>query len=256
MKKYFWIIGGFAVAILVYLLWTFYPFHQKLPEPDLPSADEPREKTDVYKSPIDFVTLQAKNPDIFGWLDIPDTDISYPLVQSPSDDTLYLTHDAYGEYDRAGALFTEHLYNNNDMSDPATVIYGHRQNDGSMFGTLQQTFSDPESFASHNRIVVYMPDGEFHYDVRAALPYDNRHILYQYDFHNAQRYDDFLYSVYDGYALGANFTDERISTDDTLLILSTCLKGNRKNRFLVLAVLDESQSVIADITDNTKDFIK
>ena len=64
MKKYFWIIGGFAVAILVYLLWTFYPFHQKLPEPDLPDADEPQEKTAVYKSPIDFVTLQAKNPDM------------------------------------------------------------------------------------------------------------------------------------------------------------------------------------------------
>lgn len=28
--------------------------------------------------------------------------------------------------------------------------------------------------------------------------------------------------------------------DDSLLVLSTCLKGNRKNRFLVLATLEQT----------------
>lgn len=151
-----------------------------------------------------------------------------------------MRHDAYGNYDSAGSLFCEHRYNRNDMTDPATVIYGHRQNDGSMFGALQQTFSNPESFASHRTIVVYLPDRELHYQVRAALPYDNRHILYQYDFHDTQSYSNFLYSIYNARALGINYADETIETDDTLLILSTCLKGNRKNRFLVVAVLEQT----------------
>ena len=74
----------------------------------------------------------------------------------------------------------------------------------------------------------------------AALPYDNRHILYQYDFHDTQSYSNFLYSIYNARALGINYADETIETDDTLLILSTCLKGNRKNRFLVVAVLEQT----------------
>lgn len=241
VKKYLLILGGFAIAAVLYLLLTFRPwYHTELQRPELPDVSEPIPETETYVSPIDFAALQAENPDICGWLDIPDTDISYPLLQSREDDTFYLNHDAYKDYNSAGALFTEHRYNKNDMTDPVTVVYGHRQNDGSMFGTLQQTFSDPEGFASHKTIVVYLPDRELRYQVRAALPYDNRHILYQYDFHDTQSYSDFLYSVYNARALGINYAEQAMEPDDTLLILSTCLKGNRKNRFLVLAALEQT----------------
>ena len=241
VKKYLLILGGFAIAAALYLLLTFRPWHHtEVQRPELPDVSEPVPETETYVSPIDFATLQAENPDIYGWLDIPDTDISYPLLQSQEDDALYLNHDAYKEYNSAGSLFTEHRYNTNDMTDPVTVVYGHRQNDGSMFGTLQQTFSDPESFAAHRTIVVYLPACELRYQVRAALPYDNRHILYQYDFYDTQSYSDFLYSVYNARALGINYAEQAIEPDDSLLILSTCLKGNRKNRFLVLAALEQT----------------
>ena len=240
VKKYLLILGGFAIAAVLYLLLTFRPWHTEPQRPELPDISEPIPETETYVSPVDFAALQAENPDICGWLDIPDTDISYPLLQSREDDTFYLNHDAYKDYNSAGSLFTEHRYNKNDMTDPVTVVYGHRQNDGSMFGTLQQTFSDPEGFASHKTIVVYLPDRELRYQVRAALPYDNRHILYQYDFHDTQSYSDFLYSVYNARALGINYAEQAIEPDDTLLILSTCLKGNRKNRFLVLAALEQT----------------
>ena len=240
VKKYLLILGGFAIAAALYLLLTFRPWHTEPQRPELPDVSEPIPETETYVSPIDFAALQAENPDIYGWLDIPDTDISYPLLQSREDDTFYLNHDAYKDYNSAGALFTEHRYNKNDMTDPVTVVYGHRQNDGSMFGTLQQTFSDPEGFASHKTIVVYLPDRELRYQVRAALPYDNRHILYQYDFHDTQSYSNFLYSVYNARALGINYAEQAMEPDDTLLILSTCLKGNRKNRFLVLAALEQT----------------
>ena len=241
VKKYLLILGGFAIAAALYLLLTFRPWHHaEVQRPELPDVSEPVPETETYVSPIDFAALQAENPDIYGWLDIPDTDISYPLLQSQEDDTFYLNHDAYKDYNSAGSLFTEHRYNTTDMTDPVTVVYGHRQNDGSMFGTLQQTFSDPESFASHKTIVVYLPDRELRYQVRAALPYDNRHILYQYDFYDTQSYSDFLYSVYNARALGINYAEQAIEPDDSLLILSTCLKGNRKNRFLVLAALEQT----------------
>ena len=48
-----------------------------------PETEEP------YVSPIDFVSLQAQNPDIYGWLEIPGTEFDFPLVQRQGDDSFY-----------------------------------------------------------------------------------------------------------------------------------------------------------------------
>lgn len=124
MKKYLLILGGFAIAAALYLLLTFRPWHHtEVQRPELPDVSEPVPETETYVSPIDFTALQAKNPDIYGWLDILDTDISYPLLQSQEDDTFYLNHDAYKDYNSAGSLFTEHRYNKNDMTDPVAALH-------------------------------------------------------------------------------------------------------------------------------------
>ena len=163
----------------------------------LPYVAEPEP---AYVSPIDFASLQERCPDIYAWLEIPDTDISYPVAQN-ADDTWYLTRDIDGNYSSDGTLFTESAYNGTDLTDPATVIYGHRMNSGAMFGTLQKTYSDPESFEAHREIVLYLPDQEIHATVFAAVPYDNRHILYNYDFDDQRMTRLFLNSVERGIRL-------------------------------------------------------
>ena len=77
MKKYMLIIGGFAIVAAIYLLLTFRPWHKEPPKPVLPDVSEPIQEVEPekYVSPIDFAALQAENPDIYGWLDILDTDI-------------------------------------------------------------------------------------------------------------------------------------------------------------------------------------
>ena len=153
-----------------------------------------------------------------------------------ADDTWYLTHDIDGSYSSDGTLFTESAYNGADLTDPATVIYGHRMNSGAMFGTLQKTYSDPESFEAHREIVLYLPDQEIHATVFAAVPYDNRHILYNYDFDDQRMTRLFLNSVRLVRDLGANLDEDAFPQEgDRMVILSTCQKGNRQMRYLVLA---------------------
>lgn len=239
MKKKLLLIGiALAVLIAAYLLWTF-----RTVTPEAPPAAEPAAADNTsdgaaesaYTSPIDFAALQERCGDIYAWLDIPDTDISYPVVQN-ADDTYYLTRDIDGNYDAAGSLFTESAYNGTAMDDPVTVIYGHRMNSNVMFSTLQKIYSDPDSFHAHREVVLYLPEQEIHAQVFAVVPYDNRHILYNYNFESARMTRLFLNSVREVRAIGANLETEDFPEEgDRMLILSTCLQGNRQMRYLVLA---------------------
>ena len=101
-----------------------------------------KDDEDGYKSPVDFDYYQKKNPDVCAWLEIPGTDIDHPILQNPDDDEYYSRRSWNKKKSSKGSLFTQATYNSTDFSDPVTIIYGHRTNDGSMFGQLQKTYSD------------------------------------------------------------------------------------------------------------------
>ena len=192
-------------------------------------------------SSVDFDKLKKINPDIYAWLSIPGTGVSYPILQRAGDDSFYLNHDMYGNESKYGAVYSQSEYNANDFSDMGTVLYGHRVNSYDMFGQLQTIYSDAATFGLYPDIYIYMPDQTLHFTIFAAVPYDDRHILYNYDFDNAYWYDKFLDSIYAVRRFGANFNqDIEVSTDDKLLVLSTCLQGTTGgDRFLVLATLQD-----------------
>lgn len=217
------------------------PTVEATPSPAPAETPEPvssqLETEEPYVSPIDFASLQAQNPDIYGWLRIPGTEFDFPLVQRQGDDSFYLTHNSDGEEDPAGAIFTESAYNSADMEDPVTVAYGHQMIAGTMFGKLQETYSQENALEDYGEVIVYLPEKELHYQVFAAVPYDNRHILYNYDCTDSRRFNAFLNSIYEVREIGAQFASGvTVSTGDKVLVLSTCLAGNSQRRYLVLAV--------------------
>lgn len=198
------------------------------------------QKSQKYKSPINFRSLKKKNPDIYAWIEIPSLDIAYPVLQN-SDDTKYLRRDINEKYDIKGSLFTESKYNGTDFSDPLTIIYGHSMPDGTMFGKLQGTYSTEDGMKANSEVIVYLPESELHYKVFAAVPYDNRHILYNYDFTNKRIFRIFFMDIMSIRSLGAAFdSDVSINTDDKVLVLSTCLLSDRNKRFLVFAKLADT----------------
>lgn len=192
-----------------------------------------------YTSPINFEKLKKENTDIYAWLDIPGTEISYPLLQSPTDDTFYLNHSKDGKYSSAGSLFTEHRYNTTDFTDPVTAIYGHDMRSGKMFGKLQELYSDTTTFEELKSIIIYCPDKELRYEVFAAVPYNQNHILYYYDrFRTESAFSEFIDEIYSTKAFGTNFNEDiKLAVGDRVIFLSTCYKGNDSKRFLVLAKL-------------------
>ena len=196
----------------------------------------------VYAT-VDFATLQSINPDIYAWIEIPGTTISYPVVQHEGDDSYYLHRNTDKNYSAGGAVFSEGQYNPRDFSSPVTVLYGHHTSSDNMFGPLQAYFSDPGFLATDPHIIIYTPDGEYDYAVFAAVPYDNTHILYEYNMNNSDTYCSFFESIINIRDLGTYTNESNAPEDSTdkVLILSTCLDGNNNRRFLVMGTLVSDQ---------------
>lgn len=202
---------------------------------NLRTEEEPGEAPALYESPIDFESLQKENPDIYAWLYIEGTNISYPVLQHPDDDTYYLTHTSSGEKEKKGALYTEKAYNSKEFNDPLTVIYGHHMKSGEMFGRLQETYTEENAMERYGEITIYTPEEEIRYKVFAAVPYKNYHLLANDDTTDPIVFGEFLDSMYQIRAVEAVFSkDEKATIDDKVLVLSTCLIGNNKRRYLVL----------------------
>ena len=192
---------------------------------------------EVYESPIDFEELQQTNPDIYAWLRIEDTSIDYAVVQNPSRDTYYLTHNSDGAIDLNGAIFSQATYNSDDFEDPVTVLYGHNMKTGAMFGNLRASYTDPEFFDEHKEITIYTPEEELTFQVFAAVPYSDELIPYKHDFEEEKDYNNFFDGVFNIRDLSARYDVENKPVfGDRVLILSTCISGTDL-RFLVMASL-------------------
>lgn len=201
-----------------------------------PEKPEPEETGPSVEIPIDFKSLQERNPDVYAWITVPGTQIDYPILQSPDDNSYYLTHTMDGEEKTEGAIFTEN-YNHTDMEDPNTVIYGHDMKNGSMFQNLLK-YQDRTFFDENREVIIYTPDAIRHYEIFAAYLYDDRHLLQSFNFNNIDVYRQYLDSIFSIRDMSACIdTSVEVDTDDKIITLSTCYGSQSDKRYLVQAVL-------------------
>lgn len=204
-------------------------------EPKLVEEPEP-EPVSKVEIPIDFAALQQQNPDVYAWIQVPGTEVDYPILQSSNDNTYYLNHTIDGEEKKEGAIFTEN-YNTKTFEDPNTVIYGHDMKNGSMFQSIHK-YMDRSFFDNNRDIVIYMPDQILHYKIFAAYLTDNRHLLMNYNFWSKDEYQQYLSSIFSMRDMNAFIdTSTEVTTEDKIITLSTCYAGISTQRYLVQAVL-------------------
>lgn len=184
--------------------------------------------------PSRLAALQAVNPDVYAWLEITDTDISFPVLQSSADEYFYLSHNMDGGEDDNGCIYTEY-YNDKDFSDPNTVIYG--RNRDARFGRLHQ-FRDRDFFDTHREVKIYLPDKVFTWQIFAAYTYDDRHLIATYDFADKTVFANYLEDVFAIRAMDAFIDSEvEVTSENRIITLSTGVTGQDDKRYLVQAVL-------------------
>lgn len=117
------------------------------------------DNTDWSKGMLDI------NSDYKGWLTIYGTQISEPVVQGETNET-YLRTNINGEHAEAGTLFLDET---TDLTqDGNLIIYGHKMNDGTMFGTLDK-FEDEEFFDNNGTVCWESEKGKEYYQIFALL---------------------------------------------------------------------------------------
>lgn len=209
------------------------------PSTELVTTQAPETETkEPYVSPIDFEALWAVNSDIYAWLEIENTDISYPILQHPTDNSYYLNHTPERRSGFPGSIFTYNV-NAKDFTDFNTVIYGHRMDNGMMFSNLK-FYRDLSYLEEHRTIRIYLPDRELVYTVFAAVVYDDRLITSYYKKDNPDAPKAYLDSIYGNRDLNSHILSEpAVTGQDRIITLSTCIKWQKQNRYLIVAVLTD-----------------
>lgn len=201
---------------------------------------------------IDFGALREKNPDIFAWIYIPDTVIDCPVLQSEQSDTYYEDHNAYGEEDDTGAVYIE-LANLTNMCDFNTVLHGKTgvDEDG-LFADLYR-FANPDFFAEHEYVYLYLDGNVLTYEIFAAYERENTSLIRTYDFTYLSGCQQFLDDLYGTRDMAMNLREgwENVGAYNYVITLTTQRSENAENQFVVIAVLvqDEAGTINRVVTE-------
>lgn len=184
---------------------------------------------------MDFSALREANGDVLGWILIPGTRISYPLVQG-TDNEYYLTHTWKKRSSVVGAVFLEYS-NSRDFSDFNTIIYGHRMNDGSMFAGLKY-YKQRSYYKSHPTVYVTDDSGARKYDIFAAYEVGT-----QGDTYRIGQKSGSARQAYIDYCLAQSLYDTGVvpTVNDKIVTLSTCTGNGHATRWVVQARLQGAE---------------
>lgn len=199
------------------------------------------EEGGIYEGcPVDFAGMWEINKDVYAWITIPGTIIDYPILQHATDNTYYLNYNIDGSYGYPGCIYTENL-NSKDFMDNNTVIYGHNLRSGAMFTSLHK-FKDADFFEENKKVYIYTPQREYDYTIFAAYIYDDRHLLYSFDFTDSEVYANYLEDIQSMRSMNALFREDiTVTAEDKIITLVTCIGNQPSKRLLVQAVLEQEE---------------
>ena len=224
MKKRKWylvfIISSIIIIILIYNITSYYYSYKK----DL----EFKEKIAEY----DFDKLKKMNSDIVGYIEVDNTNISYPVVKS-SDNSYYLNHSYKKEKNNIGSIFLDYR-NDLDNLSKNNIIYGHGRLDNTMFGSLNNLLdsSNLDSKESYY-ITLSTPNSIMTFKIFSVYTIPKEGYYIKTYFSSNKYFKEFLETIMKRSIYNFN-TD--VSTNDKILTLSTC-KDNFGKRVVVHAKL-------------------
>lgn len=115
----------------------------------------------VEETKIDFSKLKSINSDVVGWIEIPKTNINYPILQTKNN-KYYLNRDINKKYNINGSIYMN-AKNSPDFTDNNTIIFGHYTHKTSMFTELKKIYEG--EYGKDVKINIYTEEGKSEYQI-------------------------------------------------------------------------------------------
>lgn len=178
-----------------------------------------------------FKKLQSINSEIVAWINVPHTNIDYPVLYHKGD-TLHSQYYLYKNYEKNyseyGSIFVDFRSQQN-VKSKNVIMHGHHMMDGSMFANLLKygkTSIDMNFYKKSPTFTVTTPEnGDEVYKIISV--YKTTGDIKEKDFFNYLQGDftsdaEFMNYVYNIKARSLVNTPVDINENDTLVTLSTC----------------------------------
>lgn len=204
------------------------------PVSELVTVTDPKTGKEMQILP-EFAELYLMNQDLVGWIEIPGTNVNYPVVQTPDRKDYYLRRDFYGNSATHGCIYVRESCDVNLPSDNVT-IYGHRMNDGTMFAALANYKS--KIYFNQHRYIYFDTLTERHtYEIVVVFrttATQNEGFRYNL-FENAETAEEFDQYIKTCKSLAYFDSEVTAEFGDKLITLSTCEYSTANGRLVVVA---------------------
>ena len=176
---------------------------------------------------VDFKTLQAKYPDVVGWLYCANTGLNYPIVQTAEEGgEYYLYRDIDGSSNKNGTVFLDWRCNS-DFTSQNNLIYGHNMKTGRMFAPIVK-YRDQSFYDAHPYMYLYTPNQLYKVNLFAGMVTPHDSTVYSYS----------LSADYIKQCIASSTFKSSVGTPTgNILTLSTCAYDYDNARYVVMGEL-------------------
>lgn len=226
---------GFLLSVAVFFgRWREYAQGREAYDALAQTATVPDLEPEPEALPIqvDFDALRAVNEDVIGWLYCEGTKINYPVLQG-EDDNEYLRTLYDGRYNIAGSLFLDQQCSR-DLRDPHPIIYGHRLENGKMFGGLHY-YAQPGFYEEHPLFYYLTPEQNYKIHVFSGYTTPADGPAYQVSFSDEEDWKDYLAEI----QAESQFRSEVVpEPDQQVMTFSTCNYDFEDARYVLHGVME------------------
>lgn len=173
---------------------------------------------------VDITELKEKNSDTVGWINVNNTNINYPFVQT-KDNYYYLNHSFDKKYNEAGWVFLDYR-NSKDLNNKNTILYAHSRLDKTMFGSLSKVLKSSWYNNKDNHIIRLSTDTENTlWQIFSVYKIPEESYYITTNFNTNEEYSKFLNTIKQRSIHNFN---TNLDTNDKILTLSTCYSDTER----------------------------
>ena len=200
-------------------------------------------KKDEESIKVDFTAMQAKYPDVVGYVYSANTTLQLPIVQSADEGgEYYLYRDIDGSSNKNGTVFLDWQCSSNFTSQN-NLVYGHNMKTGRMFAPIVK-YRDQSFYDAHPYMYLYTPNQLYKVNLFAGMVTPHDSTVYSYS----------LSSDYIKQCISSStFTSTTGTPTGNILTLSTCcrkydMENTGDQRLVVMAKLLPEGAAAQDFT--------